>query len=58
MQTEIEEDKVKIRNVFDSLKDISNVAFKTDKGKEIQQGLLDAWIIIKPYLITMAKELK
>lgn len=56
--TDIEIDQAKLRNAFDRLKDVSNIEFRTEAGKEIQAGLQDAWKIIKPYLITLAKELK
>ena len=56
--TDLEIDKARLRNLFDRLKDCSEIEFKTEAGQEISKGLNEAWKIVKPYIIELSHRLK
>lgn len=51
-------DKKQLRKVFDAIKAIPEIEFKTESGKEIQIGLQGAWNIVKPWIIELSHRIK
>lgn len=56
--TDKEDDKAKVRFVFDLFTQIQNLTYKTEPGKEIGKGVSEAIAdTIKPYMIELSKQL-
>lgn len=51
-------DKSKLRSLFDKLKEVSEIEFKTEAGQEIGKGINEALKIVKPYIIELSHRLK